>query len=176
MADVDYYSLLGIPRNANAKQIKDAYHKAARTCHPDHAGEAGTNAFKLVTQAFQILSDPELREEYDKGFRPVTSLADLYRRHYEGKKVMEIMLPTAPAAKQIGPDLYTTVHISTEMMKNGGNIEVVVESGHKRVINLAIPPSAYIHKWCRLPHLGSPGRNGAESGDLWIQLVEKKTQ
>ncbi len=174
MADVDYYALLGINRNATSEQIKNAYRNKAREYHPDRAGSVGTEAFRLVTRAYAILYDPDRREEYDKGFRPVTSIADLYSRRREGKKVMEIMLPTAPAAKQVGPDLYMAITVETEVLLQGGTVTITLPDSDGTEVALLVPPRAKELSWCRLPHKGSPGRNGADSGDLWIQLKEKK--
>jgi DnaJ-class molecular chaperone len=173
MADVDYYVLLGISRSASSEQIKNAYRKKARECHPDRTDTKGTEAFRLITRAYEILSDPDKREEYDKGFKPVTSIADLYSRRREGKKIMEIMLPTAPAAKQIGPDLYMEISVGTEVLLHGGTVAITLPDTEDELI-LQIPPRANERSWCRLPHKGSSGRNGADSGDLWIQLKEKK--
>ncbi|MBD3281753.1 DnaJ domain-containing protein, partial [Candidatus Uhrbacteria bacterium] len=122
MADVDYYALLGIPRDADIRQIKKAYQKKARECHPDHAGPKGAEAFRLVTRAYETLSDRQKRQAYDFGFMPVVSIADLYERHTEGRKVMEIILPSAPAAKQIGPDLFMAVRVGKKLMQNGGSM------------------------------------------------------
>jgi len=174
MADVDFYALLGIPRDADAKAIKRAYHRKAGQCHPDIAGEAGKDAFQLVTRAYNILSDPEKREAYDVGYQPVASIADLYRRHREGKKVMEIMLPTAPAAKQIGLDLFMTVTVPSKLLESGGSITITLPGNEAGEMVLQLPPNATKRTWCRLPYHGSPGRNGADSGDLWIQLIPQE--
>jgi DnaJ-class molecular chaperone len=174
MADVDYYALFGIPKTADAEQIKIAYRKKAREYHPDHAGPKGADAFHLITRAYRILSDPKLREVYDVGFRPVTSLPELYEQHGEGKKIMELMLPTAPAAKQIGLDLYLNIYVSPQTLKEGGNVTITLPGDSAYELVLQIPPGAKNNPWCRLPHQGSPGRNGGISGDLWIQLLERQ--
>jgi DnaJ-class molecular chaperone len=173
MADVDYYALLGILRNADVKTIRRAYQKKARECHPDHAGPKGTEAFRLITRAYEILSNPDKRVEYDKGFQPITSIADLFRRRREGKKIMEIMLPTAPAAKQIGPDMYMAVAVSKETLRTGGSITITLPKDQTEFV-LNIPPNAEALSWCRMPFMGYEGRNGADAGDLWIQLKEKE--
>lgn len=168
MADVDYYALLGIPRDADIRQIKKAYQKKAREYHPDHAGPKGAEAFRLVTKAYETLSNEQKRQAYDTGFMPVVSIADLYKRHPEGRKVMEIMLPSAPAAKQIGPDLFIALKVSKDLLHNGGSM--VLELPDRDPITLEIPQNSEHRPWCRLPHLGAPGKNGADSGSLWLKL------
>lgn len=62
--DRTYYAVLGVSRSATAKQIKDAYRKAARTAHPDHGGSA--EQFHDLAVAYEMLSDPERRRRYDR--------------------------------------------------------------------------------------------------------------
>ncbi|KAI8474506.1 MAG: DnaJ-like protein [Monoraphidium minutum] len=65
---VDYYALLEVSRDANAADVKRQYYKLARQWHPDkNAGNAeATIKFQQLGEAYQVLSDPELRARYDK--------------------------------------------------------------------------------------------------------------
>lgn len=66
----DYYDLLGVNRNATLAEIKKAYRKLAMKWHPDkNPGnvEEATAKFKAVAEAYEVLSDPNQREEYDNG-------------------------------------------------------------------------------------------------------------
>lgn len=63
MAEIDYYDVLDIPPTAGPEDIKAAYHRAARSAHPDAGGTAGM--FRLVAEAYRTLSDPHLRAAYD---------------------------------------------------------------------------------------------------------------
>lgn len=64
----DYYAILGVPKNAAAKDIKSAYRKLARKWHPDanpnNAKEA-EEKFKDIQEAYEVLGDPEKRGKYD---------------------------------------------------------------------------------------------------------------
>lgn len=65
--DKDYYSLLGVSRNASQEQIRRAYREAALRLHPDRNIEPGeTEIFLDVGQAYQTLIDPEARAAYDE--------------------------------------------------------------------------------------------------------------
>ncbi|XP_017406128.2 chaperone protein dnaJ A6, chloroplastic-like isoform X3 [Vigna angularis] len=66
-ADADYYSVLGVSRNANKSEIKSAYRKLARNYHPDVNKEPGADQkFKEISNAYEVLSDDEKRSIYDR--------------------------------------------------------------------------------------------------------------
>lgn len=68
MAGKDYYSTLGVPKNAPDKDIKAAYRKLARKWHPDvNPGDKAAEAkFKLINEAYETLSDADKRKKYDQ--------------------------------------------------------------------------------------------------------------
>jgi molecular chaperone DnaJ len=67
----DYYAALGVPKDADAAAIKKAYRKLARDLHPDkNPGNADAETrFKEVSEAYDVLSDPKRRGEYDEARR-----------------------------------------------------------------------------------------------------------
>ncbi|KIK68742.1 hypothetical protein GYMLUDRAFT_215581 [Collybiopsis luxurians FD-317 M1] len=64
----DYYKVLGVDRNADEKTIKKAFRRAAKTAHPDKGGSEAKMA--AVNEAYEVLSDPELRARFDAGDDP----------------------------------------------------------------------------------------------------------
>lgn len=68
MAERDYYEILGVPRNASEKEIKQAYRRLARQYHPDlnPGDKAAEEKFKEINAAYEVLSDPEKRKRYDQ--------------------------------------------------------------------------------------------------------------
>ncbi len=75
----DYYKILGVSRTASPEEIKKAYRKLAKGCHPDtHPGDSqAEERFKEISQAYDILGDEKKRKQYDQmksafsqGFRP----------------------------------------------------------------------------------------------------------
>jgi len=62
---IDYYNVLGIQKTADQDQIKKAYRKKAAESHPDKGGDQ--EVFKIVAEAYAILSDPQKRGRYDRG-------------------------------------------------------------------------------------------------------------
>ena len=60
---MDYYSILGVKENADQEEIKKAYKKLAMKHHPDRGGD--TKLFQSISQAYDTLSDPDKRSQYD---------------------------------------------------------------------------------------------------------------
>jgi curved DNA-binding protein CbpA len=73
MTATDYYTLLGVPPDATQAAIKRAYRKLARQHHPDmNGGDPDAAArFKLITEAYEVLSDPPQRAKYNRSYQPL---------------------------------------------------------------------------------------------------------
>jgi molecular chaperone DnaJ len=68
MAKQDFYELLGVPRNANADDLKKAYRKLAMQYHPDKkpGDKKSEEKFKEISHAYDVLSDEQKRAAYDR--------------------------------------------------------------------------------------------------------------
>jgi DnaJ-class molecular chaperone len=62
----DLYSVLGVERSSNLHVIHDAYRRLAKQYHPDYAGEAATEKFREIQEAYEVLSDHDRRHRYDR--------------------------------------------------------------------------------------------------------------
>ena len=64
----DFYSTLGVSKNADAKEIKSAYRKVAMKFHPDKnpGNSAAEEKFKAAAEAYSVLSDEQKRARYDQ--------------------------------------------------------------------------------------------------------------
>src|SRR5947209_6029777 len=74
MADrTDYYKPLGVGKNASDAEIKKSYRKLARQYHPDRnpGDKSAEERFKQISQAYDVLSDPDKRKAYDRGQGPL---------------------------------------------------------------------------------------------------------
>jgi curved DNA-binding protein CbpA len=88
MSAADYYAILGVDPSENPQGIQAAYRKLAKQCHPDRAGVEGTEQFQAIQEAYEVLSDPGRRKEYD---------AEIDRRSHVRRPSRVEAEPLAPA-------------------------------------------------------------------------------
>ncbi|MFN2594216.1 MAG: molecular chaperone DnaJ, partial [Actinomycetota bacterium] len=115
----DHYAALGVSRDATPDEIKRAYRQLARELHPDAnpANEEAHERFKVVTHAYEVLSDPAKRQNYDmfgderagvSGFSDFGGISDLFSTFFGG---MGGQSRTGPAR---GQDILAEVTITLE--------------------------------------------------------------
>ena len=114
MAKKDYYSILGIDRDASKDEIKRAFRKMARKYHPDVNPDESRSGekFKEINEAYRVLSDDEKREMYDK-FGVVEGEPSAYQQRGGG--------PGGARVRQ-GPD-GSTYYYSTSGGPGGGGFD-----------------------------------------------------
>lgn len=89
----DYYSVLGVPRNASDEEIKKAYRKLAMQYHPDRnpGKEKWANEkFKEINEAYGVLGDPQKRRQYDQ-FGTVGDIGDIFGSPFTRTTFEEMM-------------------------------------------------------------------------------------
>jgi len=81
----DFYKVLGVARNADEKTVKRAYRKLALKFHPDkNKSPDATEAFKVISQAFAVISDPQKRAHYNRyGTESTTDPRAQYARQHQ---------------------------------------------------------------------------------------------
>lgn len=95
MAGKDYYSILGVSKNASEDEIKKAFRKLAMKYHPDQnkGDRQAEERFKEVNEAYAVLSDKEKRRQYDmfgaEGFQQRFSQEDIFRNFDFGQVFSE---------------------------------------------------------------------------------------
>jgi curved DNA-binding protein len=89
----DYYEILGVPRNATEKELKEAYRRLVRKYHPDlnpNNREEAEKIFREINEAYEVLSDPEKRKLYDKyghnwkNFSQFKDYENIYQQYNKG--------------------------------------------------------------------------------------------
>lgn len=153
------YQVLGVRPDATQEQIKRAYRRLARENHPDaHPDESEKiERFKAAAAAYEVLSDPAARAVYDRESRPAASVQELLGKMVGGR-LLNMMLPHAPAARRDGEDLIVCLS---------------VEEGHAQVLDprdnqIRRVPMPVVHRFARLVEFGSPGVGGGAQGVLYV--------
>lgn len=104
---VDYYEVLGVWPTADADTIKKAYFKLARMHHPDVVGKTGGDAgdddetsvdFKLINEAFSVLSDEVKRSQFDQKLKKKTGGGEVTQRKEADRRSAQLAFEQAKTA------------------------------------------------------------------------------
>ena len=105
----DYYADLGVSRDATAEDIKRAYRKSARRYHPDvNPGPEAEEQFKKLSQAYDVLSDPDKKQAYDLGSDPYGSGAAGFGQGFSFSDIMDAFFGGQAGTAGRGPRSRTT--------------------------------------------------------------------
>ncbi len=83
----NFYEILGVPYSASKEQIKRAFREKAKKFHPDIAGEIGQSEMRKCIRAYETLSHPARREEYDRLYRRFTEKYTFDYRNFLQERV-----------------------------------------------------------------------------------------
>ena len=134
----DYYTLLGVGRDASHAEIKQSFRRLARELHPDVSGERDAELrFRAVAEAYEVLSDPERRATYDRfghaglrngGFAPMEadfgSLSDVFAAFF-GESVFGAGAGAGPRPTR-GPDIGAHAEIDLAQAATGTSLGLTV--------------------------------------------------
>jgi len=188
----DFYKVLGVDKKSTPDEIKKKYRALARDLHPDKtSGDAALEEkFKAVSEAYDILSDPKKRAEYDEarslfergGFRAPTGGGN-----YQGGDFTDIFGGGNPqdifanlfggAGMRRGPrkgqDLQTESTITFKESIFGTTLELKLSTDGRAAQNITarVPAGVNDGAKIRVKGKGAPGEAGP--GDLFIQLTVK---
>lgn len=149
MAKRDYYEVLDVGKDASGQEIKKAYRRLAKKYHPDvNKGDGAEEKFKEVSEAYEILIDPEKRARYDRfghagaesifgregfkwsDFTHFSDIEDLFDRDFFGRDIFDVFFRGFREQPRRGPvkgnDLRYDLNISLEDAVNGLNTEINV--------------------------------------------------
>lgn len=100
----EYYQDLGVSRDASPEAIKQAYRRLARKLHPDvNPGADAEEEFKRVSQAYDVLSDPDKRRQYDMGNDPYGGQAASFGQGFSFSDIMDAFFGAGAGAPTRGP-------------------------------------------------------------------------
>src|SRR6266545_1732621 len=145
MARSDHYAILGVARDASDDQIRSAYRKLARQYHPDVNSDDGASArFREVTEAYEVLSDPQRRQRYDMfgsaegaaGF----GIDDLFNTVKGGDRVIKVpRLETCERCGGDGAEPGSTI-VTCATCGGRGELRQVQQSVFGRFVNVSSCP------------------------------------
>jgi DnaJ-class molecular chaperone len=168
---MDYYSTLGVGRNASQDEIKKAYRSLAMKHHPDRGGDA--NKFKEIEEAYRTLSDPQKKQVYDLGGDPHSNnpggfefhsgnFDDIFRNFGFGFR---------PRQRQ-NQSLSIVLSVTLEEVLKGKDIdaEISMPGGGRKLININIPAGVEHGQQIRYPQMGDQSIAGLPPGDLIVNV------
>lgn len=134
----DYYADLGVSRDATAEDIKRAYRRSARRLHPDvNPGSEAEEQFKKVSQAYDVLSDPEKRRSYDMGADPYAGGGAGFGQGFSFSDIMDAFFGQGAAGgsgrgprprRQRGQDGLVRQDIDLGTAVFGGETELLIDT------------------------------------------------
>ncbi|MCS7030414.1 MAG: J domain-containing protein [Gloeomargarita sp. SKYG116] len=181
----NYYQILGVDRNASLAEIKRAYRQLARRYHPDlnPGNKEAEEMFKIIGEAYQVLSDSEKRAEYNrfgqywqqKGFQgeppPQGSSVFDYGRFADFQDFLDQLLtrftrrsesPPPQDWDEDGPaDIEARLQLSLQQAYRGGRQRLSIGG---RTLEVNLPPGMVTGQRIRLRHQGENG------GDLYLKI------
>lgn len=185
---MDYYTTLGLHRNASDDDIKKAYRKMAMKHHPDRGGDE--KKFKEVEEAYRILSDPQKKQMVDMGVDPNQSQSNqgFYQRgpfefHFNSSNMEDIFSNFGFGGgfqrQRRNKTIAITVEISLYEVLTGKDLdaEIAMPNGKKKIINISIPPGIEDNQQIKYAGIGDNSIPNLRPGDLIVNVrVVNRTQ
>jgi curved DNA-binding protein len=186
---MDYYSTLGVERNATDDDIKKAYRKLAMKHHPDRGGDEAT--FKKISEAYDILSDPQKKQIVDLGGDPKNQGGGGYGNSFnQGPFEFHFGGGVPPGMEDIfgrfgfgsgfgrqpmkkNKTLNINVDITLEDVLTGKDINAEITipgSGKRKMINIAIPAGIEHGQQIRYEGMGDDAVRDIRPGDLIVNV------
>ncbi len=181
----DYYTILGVDRNASHGDIQKAFRKLAHQCHPDKQG-GDVNKFKEVNEAYRVLGNKEKRAQYDAGFGTGGSGFggfdfSNFDIHFDGGQdgsFADVINSMFRGAMNRGADIQTDITISFEESVFGVHKKIHIPYRRKagETVEVSLPAGVESGTAFRLSGRGEPSKDGKGSpGDLYVRVTVKKS-
>jgi curved DNA-binding protein len=191
----DFYQALGVARTASTEEIQQAYRKLARRYHPDvNKDPSAEDRFKEISEAYQVLSDPDTRKRYDrfgKDFRQIPEDYEervgaragqpggsgfgggrrvRYSQGFGDVDIEDLFGGFFRGGGGFGPipgaDQEAEVELTVEEAYRGGKRRITFGGGDARGFEVDMPPGVVDGQRIKLPGRGGKSSGDAPPGDL----------
>lgn len=176
---MNYYSTLGVKQNATTDEIKKAYRILAMKHHPDRGGDE--TQFKKISEAYEVLSDPDKRRMVDMGADPNQQQPNPGQRgpfefHFGSGNFEDIFSHFGFGGQsrvRRNKDIRVRVAVDLEEVLTGKDMdaEIGVSGGKKKIVNISIPPGIENQQQIRYRGMGDTSIPNAPPGDLIVGVV-----
>jgi len=168
---MDYYSTLGVSRNATPDEIRKAYKKQSMQHHPDRGGNE--EQFKKVNEAYSTLKDPQKRAAYDNP-QPRFNSGQFNNQGFGFEDIFSEMFRNNPRQRpQVkNPDINLAVSIDIPDLYTGKNVYVTysLRSGTQEKVEINIPKGISDGQVIRYKGLGDNSIKELPRGDLYVKI------
>jgi len=173
-----HYQTLGVEENASPEDIKRAYRRLASQHHPDKGGD--TAKFQEIQTAYDILSNPEKRQQYDLerqgGWQRVNfgghPFDDIFRQFHFGfgnDPFQNFRQPQQRRNKDL--KISIPVPLVTTLEEQVKTVSVQTTNGHREIIEVRIPKGVTSDTTIKYPGLGDNLFASIPRGDLYVHIV-----
>ncbi len=167
---IDYFQILGLSRDASQEDIKKAFRELARKFHPDlnHGNKDYESRFKDISQAYEILSDPDKRKRYEQ-LRRLENFDEFINDLLGslGAKKGPYKYPTNPLRPDINLDADLNLKISFSEALKGSTRTLLINNER---VKLQIPKGIRTGFRLKLRGKGNLQPGTGRRGDLYIKL------
>jgi len=166
---MDYYSILGVKREASLEDIKRAYRSLAMKHHPDRGGDQAE--FQKIQEAYSVVGDQQKRRAYDQqGSNPFSQNIneEMFSQFFRN--------PFGFNRTHRNPNISVNIEISLEDAFRGKNIdaEIGLSNGTKKLISISIPSGVETGMNIRYPGMGETTHTKLPPGDLIVNVIIAK--
>lgn len=162
---MDYYSTLGVPKNASQDDIRKAYKKQSMQHHPDRGGNE--EVFKKINEAYSTLKDPAKKQQYDN---PQPNFNNRFENNYDD---MFSQMFGGMRRRMRNKDILCTAQVDLVDIIKGKrlDIEYNLPSGISQTATVHVPAGIDNNVTIRYQGLGDNAVTGLPRGDLLIKII-----
>jgi len=183
---MNYYEILGVPKEATAEDIKRAYRKLASQHHPDKGGD--TRKFQEIQTAYDTLGDPGKRQQYDMGGSR-SGGAGFQEFHFHSGNIDDVFRQFGFGAGFPGGDPFgqfrqqhhqrrnkdlrieIPVPLITTLEEQTKTVSIQTTNGERQTVEVKIPRGVTNSTQIKYPNLGDNLFNTLPRGDLYVHIA-----